>query len=85
MCIRDRYEGVSIEGQGLTGLITYMRTDSLRVSDDALAAARDYIGGRFGNDYLPAKPRHYKTKKNAQDAHEAVRPTNPLLDPERCV
>ncbi len=82
MVAQELYEGVSIEGQGLTGLITYMRTDSLRVSDDALAAARDYIGGRFGNDYLPAKPRHYKTKKNAQDAHEAVRPTNPLLDPE---
>ena len=82
MVAQELYEGVEIEGQGLTGLITYMRTDSLRVSDDALAAARDYIGTRFGGDYLPAKPRHYKTKKSAQDAHEAVRPTNPQLDPE---
>lgn len=82
MVAQELYEGVAIEGQDRTGLITYMRTDSLRISDDALASARDYIGQRFGKDYLPDKARHYKTKKNAQDAHEAVRPTNPQLEPD---
>ena len=82
MVAQELYEGVEIEGQGLIGLITYMRTDSLRVSDEALDAARGYINDRFGGDYLPAKARHYKGKKNAQDAHEAVRPSNPQMDPE---
>lgn len=82
MVAQELYEGVELEGMGLTGLITYMRTDSLRISEDALAAARSYIGDRFGQPYLPEKARHYKSKKNAQDAHEAVRPTNPLLDPD---
>lgn len=82
MVAQELYEGVEIDGLGLTGLITYMRTDSLRISDDALEAIRGYIGGRFGSDYLPEKPRVYKTKKNAQDAHEAVRPSNPTLAPD---
>ena len=76
------YEGVNIKGKGLIGLITYMRTDSLRVSDDAVAEARAYIGATYGSDYLPAKAKVYKTKKSAQDAHEAIRPTYPDLTPE---
>jgi len=75
------YEGVEISGQGSTGLITYMRTDSLRLSDEALNAAKDYIVGRFGNDYYSGT-RTYKTKAGAQDAHEAIRPTNVNLTPE---
>jgi len=76
------YEGINIKGKGLIGLITYMRTDSLRVSDDALKDARDYILSTYGNDYLPSKAKVYKTKKSAQDAHEAIRPTYPDLTPE---
>jgi len=76
------YEGVDIEGHGLTGLITYMRTDSLRLSDEAVANARSFIQGRYGKDYLPPSPRVYKTKKNAQDAHEAIRPSYIELPPE---
>lgn len=76
------YEGINIKGKGLIGLITYMRTDSLRVSDDALAEARTYIENNFGKDYLPAKAKVYKTKKSAQDAHEAIRPTYPDLAPD---
>jgi DNA topoisomerase-1 len=76
------YEG-GIEIPGLTGgLITYMRTDSVRVADDAVAAVRDYIKGAFGDDYLPAQPNAYKTKSDAQDAHEAIRPTSLEHDPE---
>ena len=76
------YEGIEIKDVGLTGLITYMRTDSLRISDDAINSARDYIGTTFGKDYLPEKPRHYKSKASAQDGHEAIRPTNVNFDPE---
>ena len=76
------YEGINIKGKGLIGLITYMRTDSLRVSDDAVAEARNYIESTYGMDYLPSKPKVYKTKKSAQDAHEAIRPTYPELTPE---
>ena len=76
------YEGIEIKDVGLTGLITYMRTDSLRISDDAINSARDYIGTTFGKDYLPEKPRHYKSKASAQDGHEAIRPTNINFDPE---
>lgn len=79
---QELYEGVELQGMGLTGLITYMRTDSLRISDEALAQARSYIGGRFGDDFCPAKPRVFRSSKSAQDAHEAVRPANPSLDPE---
>ena len=76
------YEGVEIEGQGTIGLITYMRTDSLRISDEAVAAAREFIKGRYGEVYCPETPRKFKTKGNAQDAHEAIRPTSVTLTPE---
>ena len=76
------YEGVDIHGVGTTGLITYMRTDSLRISEEARAAANKYIVGRFGASYLPEKPRYFKTKSGAQDAHEAIRPTSITLAPE---
>lgn len=76
------YEGVDIPGVGTTGLITYMRTDSLRISEEARAAANKYIAGRFGEKYLPEKPRYFKTKSGAQDAHEAIRPTLVTLSPD---
>ncbi len=76
------YEGVEVPNHGVTGLITYMRTDSLRISEEARAAANSYIIGRFGANYLPEKPRYFKSKNNAQDAHEAIRPTVITLDPE---
>lgn len=75
------YEGVSIQGRGHMGLITYMRTDSLRISEEALAAVREYITGSIGKEYVPEAPRFYKTKKNVQDAHEAIRPTDVTLTP----
>lgn len=76
------YEGVDIAGEGTVGLITYMRTDSLRLSDEATAAARDFILSRYGQDYYPGKPRVFKTKSGAQDAHEAIRPSDVRLTPE---
>jgi DNA topoisomerase-1 len=76
------YEGVEVGEDGLVGLITYMRTDSTRLSDDAVADVRGYITGRYGADRLPAEPVVYKTKKGAQDAHEAIRPTSVKYDPE---
>lgn len=75
------YEGVEIPGMGATGLITYMRTDSLRISEEARAAGNEYITARYGKSYLPAKPRYFRTKSGAQDAHEAIRPTNAALTP----
>ncbi|MBQ8930884.1 MAG: type I DNA topoisomerase [Ruminiclostridium sp.] len=72
---QELYEGVEVEGMGAVGLITYMRTDSLRVSDEAKAAAAKLIEETYGKDYLPTKPRVYKSKGNAQDAHEAIRPS----------
>ena len=75
------YEGVNVEGHGAIGLITYMRTDSLRISDEARGAASEYIKKVFGNEYLPNKPRLYKSKANSQDGHEAIRPTVPDLSP----
>lgn len=80
---QELYEGVDIEGIGAVGLITYMRTDSLRISDEAKAAAAEYIENVYGKDYLPDKPRTFKTKSNAQDAHEAIRPSTPDLTPDR--
>jgi len=77
------YEGVDVAGEGTTGLITYMRTDSLRLSDEAMAAAADFIVGRYGKSYYYGKFHVFKTKGNAQDAHEAIRPTHVELDPER--
>ena len=76
------YEGVDIEGYGTVGLITYMRTDSLRLSDVALMAAKDFIINRYGKEYYHGSFRVYKTKSGAQDAHEAIRPTNIELTPE---
>lgn len=76
------YEGVDIAGEGTTGLITYMRTDSLRLSDEALDAAKDFICNRYGERYYYGQPHHFKTKSGAQDAHEAIRPTHVELDPE---
>lgn len=79
---QELYEGVDIEGMGATGLITYMRTDSLRISDVAKEEAAQYILNRFGEKFLPAKPRVFKIKSNAQDGHEAIRPSMPSLSPE---
>ena len=76
------YEGVEISGRGSIGLISYMRTDSLRLSDDAIASARNFIRETYGSDYVPAQPRKYKTTAGAQDAHEAIRPTDVTLTPE---
>lgn len=78
---QELYEGVEIEGIGAIGLITYMRTDSLRISNDAVNEASKYINDNFGHRYLPAKPRFYKSRSNAQDGHEAIRPSTPSLDP----
>ncbi len=77
------YEGVDVEGEGTLGLITYMRTDSLRLSDEAMAAARDFINVRYGKEYYYGSFHTFKTKSTAQDAHEAIRPTHVELDPER--
>ena len=77
------YEGVDVAGEGTLGLITYMRTDSLRLSDEAMAAAADYIKSRYGKNYYYGKFHVFKTKSGAQDAHEAIRPTHVELDPER--
>ena len=77
------YEGVDITGEGTVGLITYMRTDSLRISDEAQAQARELIQSRYGTAYCPDVPRKYKTKAGAQDAHEAIRPSDPALTPEQ--
>ena len=78
------YEGVELAGQGITGLITYMRTDSLRLSDEAVSGAQEYITGQYGAQYVYGKKRVYKRKSAtaAQDAHEAIRPSNPALTPE---
>ena len=80
---QELYEGVEIEGMGAVGLITYMRTDSLRISDEARAAAAKCIEDIYGKEYLPPSPRVFKSKKNAQDAHEAIRPSLPELTPDR--
>jgi len=77
------YEGIDIPGMGTTGLITYMRTDSLRISEEARAAANSYIKGRWGDKYLPSSPRYFKSKSGAQDAHEAIRPSIVDLAPEK--
>ena len=79
---QELYEGVEVEGEGLVGLITYMRTDSMRISDDAATAAKEFIIGNYGKEFYPPRRRFYKTKKNAQDAHEAIRPTTMYLTPE---
>jgi DNA topoisomerase-1 len=76
------YEGIEVGGDEVVGLITYMRTDSIRVADSALGEVRDFIGSQFGPPYLPEKAVFYKSKKDAQDAHEAIRPTSVLRTPD---
>jgi len=83
MLAQRLYEGVEIGDEGPIGLITYMRTDSIRVSDQALNAVRDFIQNQYGKENLPPQPNIYKSKKGAQDAHEAIRPTNMELPPEK--
>ena len=80
---QELYEGIDVAGMGAVGLITYMRTDSLRISDEAKAAAADLIKELYGAEYLPEKPRVFKSKNNAQDAHEAIRPTTVSLTPDK--
>lgn len=80
---QELYEGVDVEGYGTTGLITYMRTDSLRISNDAIAEVTQYINDNFGPEYLPPKPRVFKSRSNAQDGHEAIRPSIPSLSPDK--
>ena len=76
------YEGIDITGEGTVGLITYMRTDSLRLSEEALSAAKEYITAHYGAQYYPGSPRRFRLKEGAQDAHEAIRPSNVQLEPE---
>ena len=84
MAIAQRlYEGINLGDEGPTGLITYMRTDSVRVSAEALDEVRDFIVRRYGADFLPEKPAFFKNKKNIQDAHEAIRPTSVERSPEK--
>jgi DNA topoisomerase I len=82
MLAQQLYEGVELGTEGSVGLITYMRTDSTRVSDDAVAEARELIGTKFGPQYIPGAPNVYKSKKDAQDAHEAVRPSSAMRTPD---
>ena len=80
---QELYEGINIGGEngGVQGLITYMRTDSLRVSNDAMAEAKDYIAEKYGNNYCPSSPRIYRSRATAQDAHEAIRPSRVSIEP----
>ena len=80
---QELYEGIDVPGYGSIGLITYMRTDSLRISEESRAAGNEYIKATYGEKYLPEKPRYFKTKGRAQDGHEAIRPTVPALTPEQ--
>ncbi len=81
---QELYEGVDVQGIGAVGLITYMRTDSLRISEEARAQGCAYIRAAYGDKYLPEKPRYYKSKNaNVQDGHEAIRPSNPDLSPDK--
>jgi DNA topoisomerase-1 len=82
MLAQKLYEGVELGAEGSVGLITYMRTDSTRVSDTAMGELRDFIGNQFGQKYLPEKPVFYRSKKDAQDAHEAIRPTDVSRTPD---
>ncbi|MGN0502864.1 MAG: type I DNA topoisomerase [Ruminococcus sp.] len=80
---QELYEGVEIQGMGATGLITYMRTDSLRISNVAIDEVTKYIASEYGAEYLPPKPRFFKSRNNAQDGHEAIRPSMPSLAPDK--
>ena len=82
MIAQKLYEGIELGDEGSVGLITYMRTDSTRVSDAALNEVRDLITKQYGKDYLPANAVHYRSKKDAQDAHEAIRPTEVVRTPD---
>jgi DNA topoisomerase-1 len=82
MIAQQLYEGIELPGEGAVGLITYMRTDSTRVSEQALTEVREHIAAAFGSEYVPEKPNAFKTKADAQDAHEAIRPTSMQYDPE---
>jgi DNA topoisomerase I len=82
MVAQKLYEGVELGAEGSVGLITYMRTDSTRVSDAALGEVREFVSGQYGADYLPEKPVFYRSKKGAQDAHEAIRPTDVTRTPD---
>jgi DNA topoisomerase-1 len=82
MYAQQLYEGVEIGEEGSTGLITYMRTDSVNLSDFAFNSAQETIKSRYGKDYLLETPRKYAKSKNAQEAHEAIRPTDLMRDPE---
>ena len=79
---QELYEGVDIKGMGVTGLITYMRTDSTRISDEARDAAYKFIEKKYGKEYIPDTPRKFKSRGNAQDGHEAIRPAHPELTPD---
>ena len=79
---QELYEGVEVKGEGKIALITYIRTDSTRVSEDAQKACREFIANKYGKEYLPEKPNIYVAKKNAQDAHEAIRPISMQITPE---
>ncbi|MBE6755336.1 MAG: type I DNA topoisomerase [Ruminococcaceae bacterium] len=79
---QELYEGVDVQGHGSMGLITYMRTDSLRISEEARSQANDFILSHYGQNYLPEKPRYFKSRSSAQDGHEAIRPTMISLTPE---
>ena len=80
--VQQLYEGVDLEGDGTQGIVTYIRTDSVRVSEEALQAVRAYIPERFGAEYLPEAPNEFKGRRNAQDAHEAIRPTDVTRTPD---
>ena len=81
--VQQLYEGIDIEGEGTQGLVTYIRTDSVRISNEAMEALRSFIPKRYGAEYLPAEKNEYKGRKNAQDAHEAIRPTDVNRTPEK--
>ncbi len=80
--VQQLYEGIEIAKEGIQGLVTYIRTDSVRISDEAMESVRSYIPERFGNEFLPKEKNEFKGGKNAQDAHEAIRPTSVLRTPE---
>ena len=80
--VQQLYEGIDLEGEGTQGLVTYIRTDSIRISDEALASLRKYIPGKYGKEFLPENANEFKSRKNAQDAHEAIRPTDVARNPE---
>ncbi len=82
MLAQRLYEGIALKGKGTVGLITYMRTDSTRMADEAIGNLRQFIQDKFGKEYVPAKPNTYKVKKSAQEAHEAIRPTDFMIEPK---